>query len=82
MKTDRQIVKFGHAAEPEQLLTEQQAIDLLALNDRPNPQGALRWLIRTNKLGCVRLGRILCFKPSDIRDFVERCHRPAKDPEV
>ncbi len=69
-------VGFGpSAATYEPLLSEDQAIEALGLFDRPNPSGALRWLIRTKKLGCVRLGRILRFKPTDIHQFVDRHHQ-------
>ncbi len=59
----------------EKLLTETEAIDALGLADRPNPPGALRWLIRTKKLGCVRLGRgILRFRPSDLDRLINQQH--------
>ena len=63
----------------ERLLSEQEAVEALGLSDRPNPGGSLRWLIRTKRLGCVRLGRILRFKLSDIREFVDRNHCPAEE---
>ena len=63
----------------EKLLTESEAIAALGLTDRPKPGGALRWLIRTRKLGCVRLGRgIIRFRPADIAACIERNHRRAK----
>lgn len=59
----------------EKLLTEAETIEALGLGDRPNPGGAIRWLIRVKKLGCVRLGRgILRFRPQDIGDFINRHH--------
>lgn len=74
-------LKITGGAKPdaamEQLLTEGQAIDALGLTDRPNPKGALRWLIRTKRLGCVRLGRILRFRPADISECIERAHEKA-----
>ena len=75
MNEDPLKVDFGTpAVTPEPLWSENQAIEALGLSDRPNPSGALRWLIRTKKLGCVRLGRILRFKPTDIHQFVDRNH--------
>ena len=62
----------------ERLLTESEAIEALGLIDRPNPGGALRWLLRTKRLGCVRLGRILRFRPADIRACIERAHEKAR----
>ncbi|MDM8008615.1 MAG: hypothetical protein QUV05_20950 [Phycisphaerae bacterium] len=64
--------------EYEMLLTEQDAIEALGLADRKNPTGALRWLIRNKRLGCVRVARgIVRFRPCDIQDFIERCHEKA-----
>lgn len=57
----------------EKLLTEDEAIDALGLGDRPNPLGALKWLVRMKRLSVVRIGRgIMRFRPQDISDFVER----------
>jgi len=57
----------------EKLLTEDEAIDALGLGVRPNPLGALKWLIRTKRLSVVRIGRgIMRFRPQDISDFIER----------
>ncbi len=59
----------------ERLLTEAEAADALGLGDRPNPTGALRWLVRTKKLSFVKIGRgILRFRPSDISSFIQRHH--------
>ena len=63
----------------ERLLTEDEAIDALGLHDRPNPKGALRWLVRVGNLGCVRVARgILRFRPVDIAAFIEDRHEQAK----
>lgn len=57
----------------EKLMTEHEAIEALGLKDRPNPSGALRWLIRQKRLGHVRLGRgVLRFRPCDIKECIER----------
>ena len=57
----------------EKLLTEDEAIDALGLGVRPNPLGALKWIVRTKKLSVVRIGRgIMRFRPQDISDFIER----------
>jgi hypothetical protein len=59
----------------ERLLTEDEAIDALGLHGRKNPRGALRWLIRQKRLGCVRLGRgIISFRPADIDAFINAHH--------
>ena len=57
----------------EKLLTEGEAIDALGLGVRPNPLGALKWLVRTKKLSVVRIGRgIMRFRAQDLSDFIER----------
>ena len=57
----------------ERLLTEDEAVDALGLGNRPNPTGALRWLVRMKRLPHVRIGRgILRFRPQDIASFIER----------
>jgi len=56
----------------ERLVSEQEAIDALGLGDRPNPKGALRWLMRTRRLGYVRLGRgIYGFRPGDLAACID-----------
>ena len=56
------------------LLSEHEAIEMLGLGDRPNPQGALRWLMRTRKLPFVRLARgINGFIRSDLEAFIIAC---------
>ncbi len=58
----------------ERLLSEAQTIEALGLGDRPNPKGALRWLVRGKRLPAVRIGKgILRFKPSDVARFIEEC---------
>ncbi|MCH8853724.1 MAG: hypothetical protein IID41_13890 [Planctomycetes bacterium] len=57
----------------EKLLTEDEVINAFGLGVRPNPLGALKWLVRTKKLSVVRIGRgIMRFRPQDISDFIER----------
>lgn len=56
----------------ERLLTEEEVIQLLGLQNRPNPRGALLWLIRMKRLHPVRLGRgINSFKAEDIGRFID-----------
>lgn len=63
--------------EDNKLLTEQGAIDILGLHDRPSPSGALRWLCRSRKLAHVRVAKgILRFRASDLEEFVDK-HRVA-----
>lgn len=55
------------------LMTVSDVIDRLNLHDRPNPEGAIRWMIRTGKLNPVRLGRgIVRFRPEDIEALIDQ----------
>ncbi len=61
------------------LLGEQEAIEMLALDQRPNPRGALRWLMRMRKLPYVRLGRgIYGFRRQDLEAFIRTAMVPAR----
>ena len=63
----------------DRLIPELEAIEMLALNHRPNPKASLRWLMRARKLPYVKLGRgIFAFRQSDIGNFIES-HRIAAD---
>jgi hypothetical protein len=54
------------------LLPESEAVEYLGLGDRPNPQGALRWLMRKRDLTYVRLAKsIYCFRRSDLDAYVQ-----------
>ena len=67
------------ADKHEKLLTEQQVIAQLGLGDRPNPGGALRWLVRMKRIGCVRIGRgIMRFRPQDVDQFISGRYEAAK----
>ncbi|HUU10206.1 MAG TPA: hypothetical protein VM431_06655 [Phycisphaerae bacterium] len=56
----------------ERLLSEREAIEVLGLGERPNPQSALRWLMRTRKLAYVRLARgIYGFRREDLAAFID-----------
>jgi hypothetical protein len=56
----------------DRLLSEAEAIEALGLKDRKNPRSALRWLMRTRKLGYVRLARgIYGFRREDLAALVE-----------
>ena len=58
----------------ERLLSEEEAIEQLGLHTRPNPKGALRWLMRTRKLAYVKLARgIYGFRRADLEALVEGC---------
>lgn len=66
-------IKLTPTAGYERLLTESELIDALGLHDRPNPAGAVRWLIRTRRLPVVKIARgILRFRPVDIQAFIEK----------
>ena len=55
------------------LMPESEAIEYLGLGDRPNPQGALRWLMRTRRLPYVRLAKgIYGFRQGDLETFIEK----------
>jgi len=43
--------------DQERLLSEDEAVEYLALGTRRNPKGSLRWLMRTGRVAYVRLGR-------------------------
>jgi hypothetical protein len=54
------------------LLPESEAVEYLGLGDRPNPQGALRWLMRKRALTYVRLAKgIYCFRRSDLDAYIQ-----------
>ena len=54
------------------LLPESEAIEYLGLGDRPNPQGALRWLMRKRNLAYVRLAKgIYCFRRRDLDVYIQ-----------
>jgi len=75
-KTSRTVKKMTTLGG--RLLSEQQAIDYLGLAERPNPQGALRWLMRTRKVAYVKLAKgIYAFRQADLDAFVESCRVPA-----
>jgi len=53
------------------LLSEQEAIDYLSLSGRPNPKGALHWLMRARGLAYVRLARgIHGFRQADLDGYI------------
>ena len=59
----------------ERLLSMEEAIDRLGLHTRPNPKGALRWLMRTRKLAYVKLGKgIYGFREADLAEFIAKNH--------
>jgi hypothetical protein len=67
-----------NSAGYERLLSESELIDALGLHDRPNPGGAVRWLLRTKQIGCVRIGRgIIRFRPADVDAFIRERHERA-----
>ncbi|MCG3180149.1 MAG: hypothetical protein BIFFINMI_02504 [Phycisphaerae bacterium] len=62
------------------LLSEAEVISILSLDQRRNPKGALRWLIRTGRLAVVRLAKgINGFRREDVAAFIESCRVPATD---
>lgn len=64
-----------HHGGRSRLLTETEAIECLSLNDRPNPKGSLRWLMRMRRIPYVRVARgIYRFHRSDLDAFIE-AHR-------
>ena len=66
------------AGSSKRLLSEAETIEFLGLDGRPNPGGALRWMIRTRKLGHVRLGKgIYGFRQDDLERFIDANSVPA-----
>jgi hypothetical protein len=64
----------GHA----RLLSEDEAIDMLNLGDRPNPKAALRWLMRKGRLRYVELGRgVYSYRECDIEAAINNGLSPA-----
>lgn len=62
------------AAGDGRLLSEDEAITILGLGSRPNPRGALRWLMRVRKLPYVRLARgVNGFLKSDLEALISAC---------
>ena len=62
----------------ERLLSEAEAASFLGLTDRPNPTGALRWLMRTRKVAYVRLARgMYGFRRADLMSFIDASRIPA-----
>ena len=56
------------------LLSANEVIGILGLEHRPNPPGALRWLMRTGKLAYIRLGKgIYGYREEDVQACIERC---------
>lgn len=63
------------------LMSENETIEYLGLSDRPNPAGALRWLMRVHKLAHVRLAKgIYGFKIADLDAYIDGNHvgRPGR----
>ena len=57
----------------EPLLSEAQAVEYLGLQNRPNPEGSLRWLMRTRKIAYVKLARgIYGFRRNDLDEYIEQ----------
>lgn len=55
------------------LLTEDEAVRFLRLDDRKNPTGALRWLCRTRRLAYIQVGRgIRRFRAVDLEAYIEQ----------
>ncbi|MDP6547091.1 MAG: hypothetical protein QGH60_24205 [Phycisphaerae bacterium] len=60
------------------LLTEDEAIERLALRSRENPKSSLRWLMRMKRLQYVKLARgVYGFRPDDIEDYINQRLRKA-----
>lgn len=66
------LARVSHGRQPERLLSEGEVIEMLGLQDRPNPQGSLRWLMRTRRLAYVKLARgIYGFGREDLAAFID-----------
>ena len=75
----RKPIRLGRpVCDDGRLMTEQEAIETLGLLDRANPRGALRWLMRTQRLAYVRLARgMYAFRPADLAAFIGASRVPA-----
>jgi len=62
----------------DRLLTPDEVIRDLRLDDRADPASALRHLRRTGQLKGVKVAGRWRYRESDIRQYVERC--PTSDP--
>ena len=74
MHTDRDTLHGRHGGRRqtgknstfEQLLTLQELAQILRLSDK-----TIRRLVAARRLPCIRLGRVLRFRPADLLRFVE-----------
>lgn len=59
------------------VMTRQEAISYLALDRQGlrDPMEALRWLCRTGRLRCVKVGRRICFRKAWLDDFLNQPSR-------
>ena len=74
------VLKLGAVAGGacDRLLLEDEAIEILGLAGRPNPRGALRWLMRTRKIAYIRLARgMYGFRRGDLVAFIQASRVPA-----
>jgi len=54
------------------LMAADEAVDYLGLHTRPNPKGALKWLMRMKRLGYVRLAKgVYGLRQADLDAFIE-----------
>jgi len=78
MNTPNVVPLTGRAGRYERLLSEDEAIEILGLSQRPNPQGSLRWLMRMKRVAYVRLARgIYGFRRSDLEAYIEANRVPS-----
>jgi hypothetical protein len=55
------------------LLSEAETIEILGLQDRPSPAGALRHLIRMKRIAPIRQGRgVLTFRQEEVRRYLAK----------
>ena len=75
MHTDRDAVESRHGGRRqkngrderlERLLTLHELAQLLSLSDK-----TIRRMVAARRLPCIRLGRVLRFRPADLLRFVE-----------
>jgi hypothetical protein len=66
------------------LLPEDRVIEMLGLQNRPNPKGSLQWLRRTGQLGFVQIGRgIYAYPKGTVHEFMrDRFRPPISDPPL
>ena len=63
----------SHGPDLGHLLTEEQVIQELGIQDRKNPKASLTWLRRSKQLGYVKIGRgIYSYPEAEVARFKQQ----------